>query len=77
MTRSNEPTLPRDRAFVVQLRGDAALDDGAVRGRVEHLVTGETARFETGDQLCRCLMRLLAAADGSGSTNPKEEEPTQ
>lgn len=41
------PSLPADRAFVLQFRARAGADgDGPWAGRVEHVVTGHAARFE-------------------------------
>ena len=45
--------LPANRAFVVQLRWDADLGQGACTGRVEHVVSGAAATF-------RSLAELLA-----------------
>jgi hypothetical protein len=41
----------RTRLFTVQLRDDAA----AVRGRLTHVPTGETAHFDSGDELLQLL----------------------
>lgn len=50
------PIDPADRArlFTVQLRDDAA----SVRGRLTHVATGETAHFDTGDELVTLLTRV-------------------
>jgi hypothetical protein len=42
----SRPSLPADRAFVVQLRGDTDPAAGEVVGRVEHVVSGRSIRFE-------------------------------
>jgi hypothetical protein len=34
----NRPSLPANRAFVVQLHAEAHVEHGEFRGRVEHLV---------------------------------------
>lgn len=51
------PSLPADRAFVVQFRADT----GAVprRGRAEHLVSGTAATFATWDELQRFVEGVL------------------
>jgi hypothetical protein len=41
------PTLPADRAFVVQVHADAIGRQGQVWGRVEHIVSGQTTHFES------------------------------
>ena len=43
--------LPAERAFVVQLRADADLERGSVHGRIEHVVSGTAALFESVEQL--------------------------
>ncbi len=74
--RSDEPSLPRYRAFVVQLRGDAQLERGEVRGRVEHLVTGEQARFGSWQELERFIATTIAPAVAGGPV-PERSEPTR
>jgi len=49
-TLINHATLPAERAFVVQLRTDADLASGIVRGRVEHVVSGVAASVRIGDR---------------------------
>lgn len=39
--------LPANRAFVVQLRWDADLAEGACAGRIEHVVSGAAASFRS------------------------------
>lgn len=50
------PIDPADRArlFTVQLRNDAA----SVCGRLTHVATGETAHFDSGDELVTLLARV-------------------
>lgn len=36
---NKQPSLPANRAFVVQLHADAQPEQGQFRGRVEHLVS--------------------------------------
>ena len=57
----NKPSLPSDRAFVVQLRGDAAVEQGDFRGRVEHLVSGQTTHFESVEEVMAFIARVVAA----------------
>jgi hypothetical protein len=48
------------RTFVVQFGGEPTLAaDGAPRGRVEHLVSGLTARFETWSELQGFVEQVL------------------
>ena len=56
----SQPSLPTNRVFVVQFRtpppGAPALYDG----RVEHLVSGQVARFHTLEELLAFMIRVLA-----------------
>jgi hypothetical protein len=53
-TAADRLALSPERAFVVQFRGPCA-------GRVEHVRSGEAARFESRDELLAFIDRLLAA----------------
>jgi hypothetical protein len=57
----NKPSLPSNRAFVVQVRGDADIAHGDFRGRVEHLTSMEATHFESVDELTAFMMRVIAA----------------
>jgi len=59
MTKA-EPTLPSNRAFVVQFRAATELVPEQCIGRVEHLVSGQAARFESWEQLQQFIGGLLA-----------------
>jgi len=57
----NKPSLPSNRAFVVQLRWDADGEHGDVRGRVEHLNSMQATRFESVEELMAFIARVVAA----------------
>jgi hypothetical protein len=57
----NQPSLPSDRAFVVQLRWDAAVEQEDFRGRVEHLNSMQAAHFESVEELLAFIVRVVAA----------------
>jgi hypothetical protein len=57
--------LQPERAFVVQFHGGPARSRRCLQGRVEHVVSGEVARFASTTELIDFLTRLLAAADVS------------
>ena len=42
---NQRPTFPTQRAFVVQVHADTAVEQGHVWGRVEHMVSGQAASF--------------------------------
>lgn len=70
-TPPSRAALPAERAFVVQLRADADLARGIVAGRIEHVVSGVAAPFESIEQLIGCMRDAVARrADGSrGATD--------
>ena len=52
-------------AFVVQFRAGTDFDAGRVEGRVEHVATGRTARFESLQDLLAII--ALALKDTGGT----------
>jgi len=61
----NQPTLPAKRAFVVQIHADAHVEQGQWKGRVEHLVSGESEHFESLEELIAFLVQILTQQQGS------------
>ena len=51
--------LQHDGAFVVQFRAGTNFATGDVAGRVEHIASGRTSRFESASELLEILGRLL------------------
>jgi hypothetical protein len=66
-TTADRP-FPVQRAFVVQLRATAAVAQGQLAGRVEHVVSGQATHFHTLDELLAFMARVLATLD----TEPEE-----
>lgn len=62
------PPLPANRAFVVQFRDQPAGEPPACEGRVEHLVSGQTARFASQDELWAIIHRILTEVSKSSDT---------
>jgi hypothetical protein len=62
--------LPAERAFVVQLRADADLARGLVRGRLEHLISGVAAVFESAEE----LVARMEEAMRSRTASPAKED---
>ena len=62
----NKPSLPSNRAFVVQLRWDADVEHGDVRGRVEHLNSMQATHFESTEELMAFIARVVAAQPMDG-----------
>ena len=56
---SMKPALRSHRAFVVWLGEDSRLSDGRLRGRVEHVASGERAHFASRQELLEFMARSL------------------
>jgi hypothetical protein len=56
----SQPSLPTNRVFVVQFRTAPPGAPARYDGRVEHLVSGEVARFHTLEELLAFMIRVLA-----------------
>jgi hypothetical protein len=57
--RSSQPALPANRAFVVQFRVPLSKGAPTYDGRVEHLVSGQEARFHSLEELLAFMIRVL------------------
>ena len=65
-TLPEEPcTLPRGKSFVVQFHVDAEPANSRWSGRVEHVDSGESARFDTLEELLSFLCRSADAGSDS------------
>lgn len=60
--------LPAERAFVLQFRTEAEIEQGPFTGRVEHVASGQAARFDSLEDLLGFLGRVLR----EGSADPNE-----
>jgi hypothetical protein len=56
---SSQPALPTNRAFVVQFRAPPMEGPVTYDGRVEHLVSGQVARFHSLEELLAFMVRVL------------------
>jgi hypothetical protein len=56
---SCQPALPSNRAFVVQFRTPPSEGLATYDGRVEHLVSGQVARFHSLEELLAFMIRVL------------------
>jgi len=64
-----KPSLPVRRAFVVQFRAEADVERGRFEGRVEHVMSGQSSRFHSLDELLVFMARILT----KGRIEPLEE----
>ena len=56
----SQPSLPSNRVFVVQFRTQPPGAPARYDGRVEHLVSGQVARFHSLEELLAFMIRALA-----------------
>jgi hypothetical protein len=56
----SQPSLPSDRAFVVQFRPRPAGAPPSFEGRVEHLASYRVARFSSLEELLAFMVGVLA-----------------
>jgi len=62
-TSRSKPTLPSNRAFVVQFRAQLSDAPPSWAGRVEHLVSRQVARFHSLDELLAFMTRVLTEVE--------------
>ena len=58
------PSLSPHRAFVVQFRAETDVAAGHLVGRVEHVVSGQAATFQSLEGLLAFIAQLLAERGG-------------
>ena len=56
----SQPSLPTNRVFVVQFRTQPTGEPSRYDDRVEHLVSGQVARFHSLEELLAFMIRVLA-----------------
>jgi hypothetical protein len=65
-----EAPLPPHGAFVVQFAAETAVGQGRFVGRIEHVVSGQVAHFQSLDELLSGLVRMLTALDPTSEETP-------
>ena len=58
----NPAGLSVHRAFVVQFQADTAVEQGHLAGRVEHVVSGQAADFQSLETLLAFIAQVLREA---------------
>jgi len=66
-TTSGTITLPVSRAFLVQLAADCKPEGHIVRGRVEHVRSGEAAHFQSLPELAAFMLEVLRQGERASS----------
>jgi hypothetical protein len=59
----SQPSLPTTRVFVVQFRAQPAGASSSYDGRVEHVVSGQVARFHSLEALLAFMIRMLTEVE--------------
>ncbi len=67
--QKNQPSLPVNRAFAVQIHADAQLRKGQLKGRVEHVLSGEAAHFGSLAELQTFIIRVVEQQDEKQEKN--------
>ena len=66
----HEPSLPTNRAFVVQFRAETEGERGRCAGRVEQVVSGQATHFASLAELVAFMARVLTAVRAQLRRNP-------
>ena len=66
MPSTRQPSLPTNRAFVVQLHAEAKVEQGEFRGRVEHVVSMRATHFDSLEELVAFVVQVV--------TTPQEDD---
>lgn len=67
---NTEPTLPSNRAFVVQFRSAGEQASDHCTGRIEHLVSGQAVRFDSWEHLHQFIQEILETLTKVGEKPP-------
>lgn len=62
--QNTKSTLPSTHAFIVQFQGTIGSTVNRYAGRVEHLVSGQAARFDSWERLQQFIAEVLAQVGG-------------
>ena len=60
MTLNPHPTYPAAGAYVIRMHHDARPESGQLLGRAEHVASGDSTDFATGQELLAWLIRHAA-----------------
>jgi hypothetical protein len=63
MLATNKPSLPTNRAFVVQLHADAQVGQKEFTGRVEHLVSYKSTHFHSLEELGAFMVQMVTTLE--------------
>ena len=69
MPSTSQPSLPTNRAFVVQLHADAKVEQGEFRGRVEHIVSMRARHFHSLEELTAFIVQTVTTLQQEDDTD--------
>jgi hypothetical protein len=72
--RCGHPRLEPEGAFVIQLRSDSDIRHRRLRGRVEHVMSGQSEPFTSLARLLTFMARYAAPGPVPTSTTGKKED---
>ena len=76
MSSTNRPSLPTNRTFAVQLHGEAHMEHGEFRGRVEHVVSMQAKRFHSLEELAAFIVQVVTTLPtDDADPSPAHDEP--
>jgi hypothetical protein len=70
----DQPSLPTNRVFVVQLHADAQPEQGDFKDRVEHIVSGQAVHFNSSEELLAFTARTLSGQQLAEAVSVQETE---
>jgi len=73
LTESPSALSPQ-RAFVVQFRAETDIEQGRCTGRVEHVASGQAARFASFAELLAFMAQVLAAIRAPPQGKPRSRK---
>jgi hypothetical protein len=69
------PALPTQRAFVAQMQAGTNVEQGRLWGRVEHIVSGQVAHFQSMAELVTCITQVLSSATEASESSVESHAP--
>ena len=72
---TTQPAYPTQRAFVVQLHAETDVAQSEVRGRAEHIVSGQVTYFQTVEELAQFMVHVLTSTAKHSQTLDELSDP--
>ena len=72
---TTQPAYPTQRAFVVQLHAETDVAQSEVRGRAEHIVSGQVTYFQTVEELAQFMVHVLTSTTKHSQTSDELSDP--